>query len=135
MLFPADSSEHSKLKASQARDLLAKMLVVDPLHRIGVDAALNHAYIHVWYDEAEVNGSPPNRELYDHSVDEREHSVEQWKELIYKEVVDYEATHLWPQPGAATTSAPTVATNGATTSTASSSTASSSSSGPSTASK
>lgn len=49
MLFPADSSEHSKLKASQARDLLAKMLVVDPLQRIGVDAALNHAYIHVWY--------------------------------------------------------------------------------------
>lgn len=27
---------------------------------------------------------------YDHSVDEREHTVEQWKELIYQEVVDYE---------------------------------------------
>lgn len=27
---------------------------------------------------------------YDHSVDEREHTVEQWKELIYQEVMDYE---------------------------------------------
>jgi len=96
MLFPADSSEHSKLKASQARDLLSKMLVVDPLQRIGVDAALNHPYIHVWYDEAEVNGSSPSREVYDHTVDEREHSVDQWKELIYKEVNEYETTHLWP---------------------------------------
>ena len=30
---------------------------------------------------------------YDHSVDEREHTVEQWKELIYREVMEYEA-HL-----------------------------------------
>lgn len=28
---------------------------------------------------------------YDHSVDEREHTVEQWKELIYQEVMEYEA--------------------------------------------
>lgn len=27
---------------------------------------------------------------YDHSVDEREHTVEQWKELIYQEVLQYE---------------------------------------------
>ena len=30
---------------------------------------------------------------YDHSVDEREHSVEQWKDLIYEEVMEYELTH------------------------------------------
>lgn len=28
---------------------------------------------------------------YDHSVDEREHTVEQWKDLIYQEVMEYEA--------------------------------------------
>jgi len=33
----------------------------------------------------------PAPEPYDHSVDEREHTVEQWKELIYEEVMDYEA--------------------------------------------
>lgn len=55
VLFPADSSEHSKLKASQARDLLSKMLVIDPERRISVDDALMHSYINVWYDESEVN--------------------------------------------------------------------------------
>lgn len=30
---------------------------------------------------------------YDHSVDEREHTVDQWKELIYEEVMEYETLH------------------------------------------
>lgn len=55
VLFPSDSSEHNRLRASQARDLLSKMLVVDPEHRISVDQALLHSYIYVWYDESEVN--------------------------------------------------------------------------------
>uniref|UniRef100_A0A4W3HD89 Stress-activated protein kinase JNK n=1 Tax=Callorhinchus milii TaxID=7868 RepID=A0A4W3HD89_CALMI len=53
VLFPADS-EHNKLKASQARDLLCKMLVIDAAKRISVDDALQHPYINVWYDPAEV---------------------------------------------------------------------------------
>lgn len=67
------------------------MLVIDPEKRISVDDALSHSYINVWYDEAEVNAPAPAP--YDHSVDEREHTVEQWKELIYKEVLEYEQTH------------------------------------------
>ncbi|KAK2154399.1 hypothetical protein LSH36_269g05028 [Paralvinella palmiformis] len=89
VLFPSDSREHSGLKASMARDLLCRMLVIDPERRISVDDALMHPYINVWYDQEEVNGPPPAQ--YDHSVDEREHSVEQWKELIYKEVIAYES--------------------------------------------
>ncbi|CAB3362276.1 Hypothetical predicted protein [Cloeon dipterum] len=91
VLFPTDSSEHNKLKASQARDLLSRMLVIDPEKRISVDEALLHPYICVWYDEGEVNAPAPGP--YDHSVDEREHTVEQWKELIYQEVMEYEMTH------------------------------------------
>ena len=34
---------------------------------------------------------PPG--AWDQSVDEREHTVDQWKELIYQEVIDYERTH------------------------------------------
>lgn len=55
VLFPSDSNEHNRLKASQARDLLSKMLVIDPERRISVDEALLHPYINVWYDEQEVN--------------------------------------------------------------------------------
>lgn len=55
VLFPSDSNEHNRLRASQARDLLSKMLVVDPENRISVDQALLHSYINVWYDESEVN--------------------------------------------------------------------------------
>ena len=38
-----------------------------------------------------MNAPPPGS--WEHSVDERDLTVEQWKELIYKEVVDYELTH------------------------------------------
>ena len=55
ILFPPDSRQ-SQLTANSARDLLTKMLVVDPNHRISVDEAIQHPYINVWYDELEVNG-------------------------------------------------------------------------------
>uniref|UniRef100_A0A8C1BRS5 Stress-activated protein kinase JNK n=1 Tax=Cyprinus carpio carpio TaxID=630221 RepID=A0A8C1BRS5_CYPCA len=87
VLFPADS-DHNKLKASQARDLLSKMLVIDASKRISVDEALQHPYINVWYDPSEVEAPPPV--ITDKQLDEREHTVEEWKELIYKEVLDLE---------------------------------------------
>uniref|UniRef100_A0A669D6U2 Stress-activated protein kinase JNK n=1 Tax=Oreochromis niloticus TaxID=8128 RepID=A0A669D6U2_ORENI len=87
VLFPANS-EHNKLKASQARDLLSKMLVIDASKRISVDEALQHPYINVWYDPTEVEAPPPV--ITDKQLDEREHTVEEWKELIYKEVLDWE---------------------------------------------
>ncbi|XP_064633211.1 stress-activated protein kinase JNK-like isoform X2 [Lineus longissimus] len=114
VLFPPDSTEHTGLKAHQARCLLSKMLVIDPEKRISVDQALMHPYINVWYDDGEVNAPAPSPRgqtkhdkehtvgvsgpsstkpapaPYDHSVDEKEHTVDQWKDLIYKEVVDYE---------------------------------------------
>uniref|UniRef100_A0A3P9JZ13 Stress-activated protein kinase JNK n=1 Tax=Oryzias latipes TaxID=8090 RepID=A0A3P9JZ13_ORYLA len=87
VLFPADS-DHNKLKASQARDLLSKMLVIDASKRISVDEALQHPYINVWYDPAEVEAPPPK--IPDKHLDEREHTVEEWKDLIYKEVTEWE---------------------------------------------
>ncbi|XP_034545305.1 LOW QUALITY PROTEIN: mitogen-activated protein kinase 9 [Notolabrus celidotus] len=85
--FPSDS-EHDKLKTSQARDLLSKMLVIDPECRISVEEALNHPYIHVWYDPGEADAPPP--QISDKQLEEREHTIEQWKELIYEEVIDWE---------------------------------------------
>ncbi|KAH3869564.1 stress-activated protein kinase JNK-like isoform X1 [Dreissena polymorpha] len=88
VLFPPDSTEHQGLRSSYSRDLLSKMLVVDPDKRISVDDALMHPYINVWYDESEVNGAAPG--AYNHAVDEKEHTVDQWKELIYNEVMENE---------------------------------------------
>ncbi|XP_061175074.1 stress-activated protein kinase JNK-like isoform X1 [Saccostrea echinata] len=92
VIFPQDSQEHAGLRASMARDLLSKMLVIDPEKRITTTEALQHPYINVWYDEQEVNGVSfePAPAPYDHTVDEQEHTVEQWKELIYNEVMSYE---------------------------------------------
>ena len=36
------------LTAELARDLLKKMLVIDPEHRITVDNALNHPFVSLW---------------------------------------------------------------------------------------
>jgi len=88
VLFPTPSQDHETLNANMARDLLNKMLVIDPRKRISVDDAINHPYIRVWFDEEEVSGPPPGP--YDHTVDEREISVDRWKELIYSEVVAYQ---------------------------------------------
>uniref|UniRef100_A0A4W6CE90 Stress-activated protein kinase JNK n=1 Tax=Lates calcarifer TaxID=8187 RepID=A0A4W6CE90_LATCA len=77
-----------KENAGQARDLLSKMLVIDPECRISVEEALNHPYIHVWYDPAEADAPPP--QISDKQLEEREHTIEQWKELIYEEVIDWE---------------------------------------------
>nr|XP_039253581.1 mitogen-activated protein kinase 8-like [Styela clava] len=86
-LFPEDSSSNPRLRASQARDLLAQMLVVDPAGRITVDKALKHPYINVWYDPSEVEGPPPK--IFDESIDEAEYTVEKWKEVIWREVVGW----------------------------------------------
>uniref|UniRef100_A0A665V6W6 Stress-activated protein kinase JNK n=1 Tax=Echeneis naucrates TaxID=173247 RepID=A0A665V6W6_ECHNA len=79
---------HNFFSASQARDLLSKMLVIDASKRISVDEALQHPYINVWYDPTEVEAPPPV--ITDKQLDEREHTVDEWKELIYKEVLDWE---------------------------------------------
>ena len=77
------------------------MLVIDPEKRISVDDALRHPYINVWYEEGEVNAPAPGP--YDHSVDEREHTVDQWKELIYQEVMECHNTTRFSPPLARST--------------------------------
>lgn len=88
VLFPSVPSVQSGLNASQARDLLSKMLVIDPERRISVDGALNHPYIRIWREESEVNAPAPK--TYDESFEQQDRSVEQWKDLIYSEVKSYE---------------------------------------------
>lgn len=44
--------------------------------------ALQHPYVNVWYDEAEVHAPPPKE--YDATVDKNEHTVEKWKGTVAK---------------------------------------------------
>ena len=48
-------SAHVLTPARHARDLLSKMLQIDPKNRITVDAALSHPYVSIWFDASEVN--------------------------------------------------------------------------------
>lgn len=54
-IFPPDSDTNVDLCAGQARDLLSRILVIDPSDRITIDEALNHAYVTMWRDESELN--------------------------------------------------------------------------------
>lgn len=98
-LFPSGNKQN----VLQARDLLSKMLVIDPAKRITITQALNHPYVHVWYDADEVEAPAPAQ--YDHKIDESDHSVEEWKVMIYSEVLSYQPD----QPKKCKTSIPTTA--------------------------
>ena len=43
------------LSVNQGRDLLCKMLQIDPAKRITVDGALKHPYVNIWFDPSGVN--------------------------------------------------------------------------------
>ncbi|XP_013116627.2 stress-activated protein kinase JNK [Stomoxys calcitrans] len=78
--------EEKQMKSDEARDLLARMLTIDPKNRISVEEALRHSYISTWYEEEEANGPKP--QTYDHSLDEAEHTMDEWKEMIFAEVME-----------------------------------------------
>jgi len=87
--FPEDFND--RLNAANARDLVSRMLVIDPRSRISVEEALKHPYVNLWYDPSEVDGPPPPN--YDSSVEQQDHSVDDWKLLIYGEIMTYQHAH------------------------------------------
>lgn len=88
-IFPSEID--NRLNARNARDLLSKMLIIDPNHRISVQQALQHPYVNLWYDPVEVDGpAPTSYHEPNHATD---HTVDEWKALIYRQIKDYERTH------------------------------------------
>ena len=53
-VFPPLDDENPQLTPAMARDLLSKMLVIDPEHRITIDQALKHPYVNMWYETNDV---------------------------------------------------------------------------------
>jgi c-Jun N-terminal kinase len=88
-LFPFSCPEDSK-KTAQAKDLLQRMLQIDPKDRISVPEALQHPYVNIWFDPSEVHAPPPSR--YDHSLDERNVPLAKWKGLWYF----FNASYIFP---------------------------------------
>ncbi|KAI6656343.1 Stress-activated protein kinase JNK-like [Oopsacas minuta] len=89
-LFPDEefknASEPSDLQRNNtARDLVMKLLEIDPEKRLTVDDALKHPYVNIWYDVNEVELAPPPR-IWEPHYDDRKHPVSKWKELIWEEI-------------------------------------------------
>ncbi|XP_058453483.1 stress-activated protein kinase JNK-like [Malaya genurostris] len=80
------------LNNQNARDILQRMLAIDPLERISVQDALAHPYVNVWFQEDEVNRPAPAP--YDHAFDEQELTIDQWKALLFQEIQEIQGLTL-----------------------------------------
>ncbi|KAM7355551.1 stress-activated protein kinase JNK-like [Cochliomyia hominivorax] len=74
-----ENSNENDIRTIEARDLLSKMLRIDPDERISVEEALNHSYVRPWYDDEEVN-APQTLQ------------TAMWKQLMFDEVKNYDHT-------------------------------------------
>ncbi|KIH47063.1 kinase domain protein [Ancylostoma duodenale] len=82
----------ANLTAECGRDLLSKMLIINPDNRYSVEESLNHPYVKVWYREEEVN-APQSENRYKEEIDYADKPLSEWKELIFDEVKQYERQH------------------------------------------
>ncbi|XP_030886148.1 mitogen-activated protein kinase 11 isoform X2 [Leptonychotes weddellii] len=78
-----------------AVDLLGRMLVLDSDQRVSAAEALAHAYFSQYHDPDDE----PEAEPYDESVEAKERTVEEWKELTYQEVLSFKPAEPPQSPG------------------------------------
>ncbi|KAJ2414325.1 MAPK protein hog1 [Coemansia sp. RSA 2524] len=69
-----------------AIDLLEKMLVFDPRKRITATEALAHPYLETYHDEADEPGA---ESVFDWSFNDADLPVEEWKVMMYNEILDF----------------------------------------------
>ncbi|XP_075713301.1 mitogen-activated protein kinase 11 isoform X1 [Rhinoderma darwinii] len=68
-----------------AIDLLKRMLILDSDKRIAATEALAHPYFEQYHDPEDE----PEAEPYDESTENKERTIDEWKEITYEEVVSF----------------------------------------------
>lgn len=85
--FPQGQRDDAR-RTREGRDLMSKMLEIDPDNRLTIDECLQHEYVRCWYRAEEASVNCP--ETYNHGIDEVELTSDQWKELIFSEVSEFQ---------------------------------------------
>ncbi|KAM6986331.1 mitogen-activated protein kinase 11 isoform 1-T1 [Aplochiton taeniatus] len=70
-----------------AVDLLKRMLVLDCDGRIAASEALSHPYFSQYHDPDDEPEAPP----YDQTLESKDRTLEEWKELVFEEVNGFKA--------------------------------------------
>ena len=87
-MFVASGKRSSLSKRNElARDLLSRMLVIDPDKRITIEQALLHDYLKIWLNKDDFNH--PRVSKLNELIDKDYESIEAWQELINKEIKHY----------------------------------------------
>uniref|UniRef100_A0A7N8X4R2 mitogen-activated protein kinase n=1 Tax=Mastacembelus armatus TaxID=205130 RepID=A0A7N8X4R2_9TELE len=71
-----------------AVDLLKRMLVLDCDGRISASEALSHPYFSQYHDPDDEPEAPP----YDQTLESKDRTLEEWKELVFEEVNSFKAS-------------------------------------------
>ncbi|XP_068163445.1 mitogen-activated protein kinase 11 isoform X2 [Antennarius striatus] len=71
-----------------AIDLLKRMLVLDCDGRISASEALSHPYFSQYHDPDDEPEAPP----YDQTLESKDRTLEEWKELVFEEVNSFKAS-------------------------------------------
>ncbi|GMS99146.1 hypothetical protein PENTCL1PPCAC_21321 [Pristionchus entomophagus] len=91
--IPADDPQNPHWTAVNARQLITKMIAVDPSERCSITEALQDPYVRCWYREDQVN-APSLPILYDRLFDgDGQPSLEVLKSAIFDEVKHIESSH------------------------------------------
>uniref|UniRef100_A0A914EJR9 Uncharacterized protein n=1 Tax=Acrobeloides nanus TaxID=290746 RepID=A0A914EJR9_9BILA len=90
--FPSDQRQYRlpKCSAQAARDLLSKLLVIDPVKRLSVDQALEHPYVSWQNEPGELENETNPVQFYNGYIEQLELTANEWKALIFAELKQYE---------------------------------------------
>uniref|UniRef100_A0A914DAR1 Protein kinase domain-containing protein n=1 Tax=Acrobeloides nanus TaxID=290746 RepID=A0A914DAR1_9BILA len=87
---PGDPNVLPLISAQAGRDLLSKMLTIDPFARISVENALEHPFV-LWENEVDRGAPPLGR--YTGTADGIILTEAEWKTLLFGQLKQYERDH------------------------------------------